>query len=215
LDYQLLSKVPLPQQFDRLIVTGGIVTSVFVILILTILLILKFVGFISYTEVFFWLISSGMIIGALASVFLKNIVHAVFSLLAPLLGIVAIYLFLGSEFLALAQLLIYGGGVVILLLFALMMTDVQDNPVVIDGSQKPVGFIIAVLIGFVLLYSIFTADIEIATPSSLSLADLGSNIFTQFLIPFLLLGILLDIALTGALLNGKKHKNLQSSDSDE
>ena len=87
------------------------------------------------------------------------------------------------------------------------MTDVQDNPVVIDGSQKPVGFIIAVLIGFVLLYSIFTADIEIATPSSLSLADLGSNIFTQFLIPFLLLGILLDIALTGALLNGKKHKN--------
>ena len=102
----MLSKVPLPQQFDRLIVTGGIVTSVFVILILTILLILKFVGFISYTEVFFWLISSGMIIGALASVFLKNIVHAVFSLLAPLLGIVAIYLFLGSEFLALAQLLI-------------------------------------------------------------------------------------------------------------
>ena len=139
---KLLSKLPMPEQFDRLIITGGIVTASVTVFVLIILLVLKFIGYISYTEVFFWIISIGMIIGSIGSVLLKNLVHAVFSLLAPLLGIVAIYLFLGSEFLALAQLLIYGGGVVILLLFGLMMTNAQDHPIVTDGSQKPFSLLV-------------------------------------------------------------------------
>ncbi|MDG1989767.1 MAG: NADH-quinone oxidoreductase subunit J [Dehalococcoidia bacterium] len=201
----MFSKIPLPDQFDRLIITGGIVTASTTLFILSILLILKFLDFISYTEVFFWLISTGMIIGALASVLLKNIVHAVFSILAPLLGIVAIYLFLGSEFLALAQLLIYGGGVVILLLFALMMTNVQDQPLVEDGSQKPFSIIICILIGLILISRLLSADLNLSTVSSAELSVLAGVIFTDFLIPFLLVGLLLDIALTGALLNGKTH----------
>jgi NADH:ubiquinone oxidoreductase subunit 6 (subunit J) len=201
----LFSKIPLPDQFDRLIITGGIITASTTAFVLSVLLILRFLDFISYTEVFFWLISIGMIIGALASVLLKNIVHAVFSLLAPLLGIVAIYLFLGSEFLALAQLLIYGGGVVILLLFALMMTNVQDQPLVEDGSQKPFSVIVCLLIGFILISRILSADLNLNSVSSVELSVLARVIFTDFLIPFLLVGLLLDVALTGALLNGKNH----------
>ena len=203
----LFSKLPMPYQFDRLIITGGIITASLTIFVLMVLLLLKLLGFISYKEVFFWMISIGMIIGALGSVILNNLVHAVFALLAPLLGIVAIYLFLGSEFLALSQLLIYGGGVVILLLFGLMMTNVQDRPIVTDGSQKPFSTLIAAIIGIILVSSIFAADLTFDSLSIYSLKDMAKILFTEFLIPFLIVGLLLDIALTGALLNGKKHDN--------
>ena len=207
---KLFSKLPMPYQFDRLIITGGIITASLTILILSILLLLKLLGYLSYKEVFFWMISIGMIVGALGSVLLNNLVHAVFALLAPLLGIVAIYLFLGSEFLALSQLLIYGGGVVILLLFGLMMTNVQDRPIVTDGSQKPFSFLITLIIGTVLIFSIYSANLTYDSISIFSLKDLAKIIFTEFLIPFLIVGLLLDIALTGALLNGKKHESAQT-----
>jgi hypothetical protein len=78
------------------------------------------------------------------------------SLTATLLGVAGIYLLLLTEFLALVQVLVYGGGVVILLLFGLMLTNAHDDPIVTDGSQKPFAFGIAAIIAGVLIAAWWT-----------------------------------------------------------
>ena len=80
------------------------------------------------TEIIFWIIATGMIVSALGVVLIGNIVHAAIFFAISLGGVAAIYLILTVEFLALAQLLIYGGAVVILVLFALMLTRARERP---------------------------------------------------------------------------------------
>ena len=64
--------------------------------------------------------------GALGVVMTRNIVYAAFSLLASLMGVAGLFLTAFAEFLALVQVLIYGGAIVIVILFALMLTRIQD-----------------------------------------------------------------------------------------
>ena len=146
----MFERLPVPAQFDRLIVAGGIVTGVILGPVFFVLLSLLLVGRISAPELVFWLGFTVIVIGALGTVLLQNIVHAAFALIAALIGVAAMYLLLASEFLALVQVLVYGGGVVLLIIFALMMTNAQDDPIVTDGSQKPFAFIVTLLFGAVL-----------------------------------------------------------------
>ena len=106
----------------------------------------------------FWLTAALIVGGALGTVLLPNIVHAALSLVAALLGVAGIYLLLASEFLALVQVLIYGGGVTILLLFGLMLTRAADDPIIADGSQKPFAFGVAALIGGIFAAALLDAD---------------------------------------------------------
>ena len=64
--------------------------------------------------------------GALGVVMTRNIVYAAFALLAAMTGVAGVFLLMFAEFLALVQVLIYGGAVVIVILFALMLTRIQD-----------------------------------------------------------------------------------------
>ena len=65
--------------------------------------------------------------GALGVVMTRNIIYAAFALLATLMGVAGIFLLAFAEFLALVQVLIYGGAIVIVILFALMLTRIQPE----------------------------------------------------------------------------------------
>ena len=82
----------------------------------------------SATEVIFYIVSGLAIASALGVVLSGQIVHAAIFFILALGGVAAIYLILTVEFLALVQLLIYGGAVVILILFALMLTRARERP---------------------------------------------------------------------------------------
>lgn len=75
-----------------------------------------------FNEVLFLLSGLLTVFGALAVVFTKNLMHACVFLLGSLFGVAGLYLTLGADFLAAAQLVVYAGGVVILMLFAIMLT---------------------------------------------------------------------------------------------
>ena len=81
--------------------------------------------------------------GALGVVLTRNIVYAAFALLASLIGVAGLFLLAFAEFLALVQLLIYGGAIVIVILFALMLTRIQDFERLTDNRQWPVAAIVA------------------------------------------------------------------------
>ena len=199
----MFERLPVPAQFDRLIVAGGIVTGVILGPVFLVLLSLLLVGRISAPELVFWLGFTVIVIGALGTVLLPNIVHAAFALIAALLGVAAMYLLLASEFLALVQVLVYGGGVVLLIIFALMMTNAQDDPIVTDGSQKPFAFIVTLLLGALLVAAAINVQWGAESVSLITFRDFGARLFHDFMVPVIIVGVLLDIALSGAIVNAR------------
>ena len=84
--------------------------------------------------------------GALIVVMGRNIVYAAFGLLASMVGVAGLFLIALAEFLALAQLLIYGGAIVIVILFALMLTRIEDFESLSDHPQWPIAAIVAIAV---------------------------------------------------------------------
>lgn len=199
----MLERLPLPPQFDRIIITGGLLVGAIITPLIVILLILLIGDQISAPEAVFWAAAFVIVVGALGAVLLPNVVHSALSLIATLLGVAGIYLLLTAEFIALVQVLVYGGGVIILLLFGLMMTNAQDDPIVTDGSQKPFAFGVAIALGAIFVTAAVDADWGSPEVSIVAFRDFGVRLFADFMLPVILIAVLLDIALTGAFINAR------------
>lgn len=195
----VLNRLPLPSQLDRVIITGttiaGVVAAPFVIA----LVVLLAVDQISGPEFVFWLLAGVTVAGALGAVLMRNLVHAALCLVITALGIAGLFLLLASEFLALVQVLVYGGGVTILLLFGLMLTNAQDDPVVADGSQKPFAFGAGIALGAVIAIAMLDADWNATERSIVAFRELGSRLFRDFGVPFEVASLVLLVALVGAI----------------
>jgi NADH-quinone oxidoreductase subunit J len=203
----LLDRLPLPSQFDRIIVQGSIVAALVGVPIVGVLLVLLFAARITAPELVFWLDASVVILGALGAVLLRNVVHAALSLIATLMGVAGVYLLLANEFIALVQILVYGGGVTILLLFGLMLTNAADQPVVSDGTQKPFAFGLGVLIAGLFIAAVVDADWGTQVATVVPFRSFGERLFRDFLVPVILVGVLLDIALSGAFVNARPSRD--------
>lgn len=200
----MLARLPLPSQFDRIIVTGSIVAGLVFAPILLVLLVLLGTDRISAPELVFYLAAAVILLGALGAVLMPNVVHAALCLIATLMGVAGIYLLLLTEFIALVQVLVYGGGVVILLLFGLMLTNAQSDPVVTDGSQKPFAFGIGALIAGAFVAAMLNASWGDAPATVIPFRIFGERLFRDFTIPVIIVAILLDIAFTGAFVNARR-----------
>ena len=200
----MFARLPLPSQFDRIIVTGGLVVGLVMGPILIALIALYLLARISGAEVIFFLAATVILAGALGAVLMSNLVHAALSLTATLLGVATIYLLLLSEFLALVQILVYGGGVIILVIFGLMLTNAQDDPVVSDGTQKPFAFGVGALICGLFVAAAFLAEWGDPEATVIPFSAFGERLFRDFSLPIIVVAFLLDIAFTGALVNARR-----------
>ena len=194
----MIHRVPLPAQLDRVILLGGVVLGAVLTPILVALIVLLITNQITAPELVFWLAASIIVGGALGAVLLPNVVHATLSLVVTLLAIAAIFLLLGSEFLALVQILIFGGGVTVLLLFGLMLTNATDDPIVSDGSQKPFAFIVGIGLAAVIAGSLLDQDWADVDPTAVPFRLLGERLFRDFGAPFEIASLVLIVALIGA-----------------
>lgn len=200
----MFDRLPLPSQFDRTIIAGGTIAALTLAPVLVVLIALLAAGQISAPEMVFYLAALVIIGGALGTVLMPNIVHASLALVATLLGVAGIYLLLLTEFLALVQVLVYGGGVIILLIFGLMMTNAAADPIVTDGSQKPFAFGLALVIGALFAFALLDAVWGDPVAAAVSIGDFGVRLFDDFAIPFIVIAILLDVALSGALIIARR-----------
>ena len=108
----------------------------------------------------FYLAATLVMAGALGVVLTRNIVHAAFALLASLLGVAGVFLLMFAEFLALVQVLIYGGAVVIVVLFSLMLTRIQDFERLTDHRQWPLAAVTAIAVFALLTAGILTTNVR-------------------------------------------------------
>ena len=138
--------------------------------------------------------------GALGVVVTRNVVHAALSLLVSLIAVAGIYLVLFAEFLALVQVLIYGGAIIIVLMFAIMLTRGSDYPRITDNKQWPLAALAALAFLGVLAPSFWINTVEGTKSQNASLTGIGESLFTTWAVPFEIASLVLLVALIGAII---------------
>ena len=148
----------------------------------------------------FGLLSALTLIGGLGVVTTRNVVHAALFLLLSLLAVAGVYLILLAEFLALVQVLIYGGAIIIVVLFAIMLTRSSEYPHISDNPQWPLAVVVAIALAGVLGAAFWLGAPGETQAQSPPFTELGNSLFTRWAIPFEIASLVLLVALIGALI---------------
>ena len=156
----------------------------------------------------FAILAAMMIGAALGVVLFNNIVHSAFMLGGVFVSIAGLYLLLNADFVAAAQLLVYVGAVNVLILFAIMLVNKEENFVSLPNAWLRKVLTGLVSLGlFALLSTMVLAtpwSYSTGTPVENSIVLIGEHFFTDFLLPFELASILLLMAMVGAIILARR-----------
>ena len=152
--------------------------------------------------VVFWGLAMLLIGSALSVVLTKNLFHSVLWLALSLTATAGIFLALDAEFLAAVQLLLYAGGVITIVVFAIVVTERLVGDRITQVSRRiVVGVVLAGTLMLAVLRFVRIADLPVERP--VIAVDvtrvLGQVLLTEFVLPFELLAVLLLVGLLGAL----------------
>src|SRR5438105_3372184 len=98
----------------------------------------RFIGLVRLTDLIFYAFALMTVLGAAGCAFSGNIIYSAWSLLFAFMGVAGLYVFLGADFPAVAQVLIYVGGILVLILFAIMLTkQIGEDPKLTNAHLAP------------------------------------------------------------------------------
>jgi NADH:ubiquinone oxidoreductase subunit 6 (subunit J) len=146
---------------------------------------------------------------ALMVVLAKNLVRAAVALIFCFFGVAGFYVLLDAEFVAAAQVLIYVGGITVLLLFAIMLTfRISNRGLKIYNEMKGVSFLVAASLLLVLLTLLWQGRWaqNPAPVQAKTTAAIGKLLMTTYVLPFEVASVLLLIGLVGAIILARKEK---------
>ena len=155
----------------------------------------------------FYLVAIITVGSAFVVAFSRNIIYSAFSLLGTFAGVVGLYVFLGADFVAAVQLLIYVGGILVLILFAVMLTHrITDVEITNRAAGRIPALIIIGVLGYFLIDTIretpwAKAKEIIYQPTT---AKIGDLFLENYLLPFELASLVLLAALIGAVSLSRK-----------
>ncbi|MBX9852334.1 MAG: NADH-quinone oxidoreductase subunit J [Cytophagaceae bacterium] len=163
----------------------------------------------SFTAYIFYFFAFMTIVSAIFILTTRNVLYAAFALLGTFLGVSALYVFAGADFLAMAQIMIYIGGVLILILFGIMLTNrIAEHQYLVSSSRNS----FFAVTGGVTLFGVLIIAILKANFTSLlwiqeaqkkasvnsTMEKIGENLMTDFVFPFEVAAVILMAALMGA-----------------
>lgn len=166
-------------------------------------------------NVFFYLIAAVMVASAVAVVTTKNVVHAAVYLVVVFAGVAATYLLLAAEFVAVTQILLYIGAIMVLMLFGIMLTRARiGRETDLTHDHWYVGLVTAVLLVGVTGYALveafgddpLPADLRVDQVADSNAATVSDTVFSQYLVPFEVVSVLLLAALVGAIVIARKDR---------
>jgi NADH-quinone oxidoreductase subunit J len=140
--------------------------------------------------------------GAVAAMSLRNLVHSVLALTLAFAGLAAVYLQLGAQFIGLTQILVYVGAVAILIVFAILLTRDSGaaSQSIAVGSWKGSGIVVGAIFGILawaIHHSVVSRSAALPEPEA-SMQQIGNALMLRFALPFEIIGLLLTVALIGA-----------------
>jgi NADH-quinone oxidoreductase subunit J len=168
----------------------------------------------------FWVIFVMTAASAVVVVAARNILHAAFSLCLTFLGVAALYIFLHADFVAAVQVIIYVGGILVLIMFAVMFSSsvVEDAA---EGGRSRLALVVggivaaALFAALVVLIQRLAVPLEAANPAAAESIQttivagqgqesLGQALMGRYLLPFELVSVVLLAALVGAVVIVRK-----------
>lgn len=149
----------------------------------------------------FGILAAIVLVGAFWVVTLRNLFRAALSLGLVLLGVAGLFLLLEAEFLAFAQILVYVGAVLTLVVFAIMLTAKLQTATDVPASCQPLPALIASVLLFVVLASVTQslAWPSLAAGEAVSLEALGQQLVTRLILPFEVISLVFVAAIVGAI----------------
>ena len=168
----------------------------------------------------FYALAGLAVASAVAAATAPRIVHAAFGLMAAFFGVAGLYALLGSDFLALSQVIVYVGGILILLVFGVLLTGRAKSAL---GLERTTSATPAILAGTVLLFGLLLAiggtdwgaaagaDLKSLPEPAATPADVGRAFLKpeQYLLPFELVSVLLLVALIGAAYLARRRRDVR------
>jgi NADH-quinone oxidoreductase subunit J len=165
-------------------------------------------------NIFFYAIAAVMVGAALVVVTSRNVVRSALALIVVFAGVAAQFIILAAEFVAITQVLIYIGAIMVLMLFGIMLTRARiGRDVDATNDHWWAGVLTALLLVGVMGYALVDAWGDDPLPAEREITLDGSNtaavsdsVFSQYLIPFEVVSVLLLAALVGAIVIARKDR---------
>ncbi|MCB9654250.1 MAG: NADH-quinone oxidoreductase subunit J [Deltaproteobacteria bacterium] len=159
------------------------------------------------SDLVFYLFAAMVVAGAMGAALSQNLVYAAFLLLGALFGVAAMFAWLSADYVAITQIIVYVGGILVLFLFAVMLTNrITDarhsNPAV---GRIPAAFVSLGLFGVLAYVSVETPWKQLSVPAAGETTHvLGHALLSTYVLPFEVLSVLLLAALIGAVVMSRK-----------
>jgi NADH-quinone oxidoreductase subunit J len=155
----------------------------------------------------FYLLAAATIGFAAVVAFSRNIVHSAFALVGSFMGVAGIYVALAADFLAIVQILLYIGGIVVLTLFAVMLTHrIADVKISNRTVGRAPALLIMLLVAGSMTQAVLGTSWHAAQPGEPvpTTAAIGNAFLTTYVLPFELASVVLLAALIGAVVLSRK-----------
>ncbi len=155
-----------------------------------------------WVNFFFILLSLTAILSALYVVLTNNLVRAAFALFFTLFSVAGLYAILSADFIAVVQVMIYVGGILVLIIFGILLTrTVFDMSLYDKKMSKFWAGVIVVIMALIFLKVIFGTDWLVRSGTTIQpvTARLGNIFLSRYLLPFEVASVLLLVAIVGAL----------------
>ena len=158
-------------------------------------------------NVAFGVMALAMVAAALRMVTTRNVVHAALYLVVVLAGVAGMFILLGAEFVGVTQVLVYIGAIVVLFLFGIMLTKGsfgEDDGV--TGERRLVASLVGLLVFGVMAAALGESfeDAELSRSGPSTTAELADSIFSDYIVPFEAVSVLLLAALIGAIVVARR-----------
>jgi NADH-quinone oxidoreductase subunit J len=166
----------------------------------------------SITEILFWMLATVTVFSALMVVISKNPVYSVLWLIITFFSISGHYILLNAQFLAIVNIIVYAGAIMVLFLFVIMLMNLsKDTEPQKNKWLKLAGAVAGGCLLLVLVAALRHTDrnmAEVGTGDIGLIQNLGKVLFTEYIVPFELSSILFLSAMVGAVVIGKREERL-------
>ncbi|CUU05589.1 NADH dehydrogenase subunit J [Candidatus Thermokryptus mobilis] len=163
----------------------------------------------SLFDIAFYIIAVLTIVSAIVVVSARNIVYSAFALLFTFFGVAGLYVLLNADFIAVTQVLIYVGGILVLIIFGIMLTTkffdvpVRTETLHVVPAIVVTGAIMGTLVGVILKTKWFNLmDVQWENTTK----RIGEKLMTDFLLPFEVASVVLLVALLGAVIIARRER---------
>ncbi len=163
------------------------------------------------TEILFWLLSALALFSAVMVLISKNPVHSVLWLIVVFFSISGHYILLNAQFLAIVNLIVYAGAIMVLFLFVIMLMNLNSNTEPQRNSLVKLAGVVAGCLLLTVMVSAVRSAGEISKSQAVMnegdiglIQNIGKVLFTDYVVPFEISSVLFLSAMVGAVVIGKK-----------